>query len=53
MHALTSEHAQYALCECLLVGMDWACPLRDVLCNGLDMPTEGCSVCMPIVIINF
>ena len=20
------------LCECLLVGMDWACPLRDVLC---------------------
>ena len=21
--------------------------------NGLSMPTEGCSVCMPIVIINF
>ena len=21
--------------------------------NGLNMPTEGCSVCMPIVIINF
>ena len=20
--------------------------------NGLDMPTEGCSVCIPIVIIN-
>ena len=22
-------------------------------CNGLSMPTEGCSVCKPIVIINF
>ena len=21
--------------------------------NGLSMPTEGCSVCMPIVITNF
>ena len=21
--------------------------------NGLSLPTEGCSVCMPIVIINF
>ena len=21
--------------------------------NGLSMPNEGCSVCMPIVIINF
>ena len=21
--------------------------------NGLSMPSEGCSVCMPIVIINF
>ena len=22
-------------------------------CNGLIMPTEGCSVCMPIIITNF
>ena len=21
--------------------------------NGLSMPTEGCSVCMPIIITNF
>ena len=24
-----------------------------IVWNGLSMPTEGCSVCIPIVIINF
>ena len=43
VHAQMSEHAQYALSS-MHMPINW---------NGLSMPTEGCSVHMPIVIINF
>ena len=38
-HAQMSKHAQYAL-----MPIGW---------NGLNMPTERHSVCMPIIIANF
>ena len=39
-HALKSEHAQYCSVH-MPIGL-----------NGLGMPNEGCSMCMPIVITN-
>ena len=42
-YGLKSEHAQYAVCS-IHMHIGW---------NGLSMPTEGCSVHMPIVITNF
>ena len=42
-HALKSEHAKYALL--FYAHAYWW--------NGLSMPTEVCSVHMPIVITNF
>ena len=41
-HAVNSEYAEYGLCS-MQMPIGW---------NGLSMTTEGCSVHMPIVIIN-
>ena len=39
----------FSLCHCMPHG-SMQMPIG---LNGLGMPTEGCSVCMPIVIISF
>ena len=42
VHVLNSEHAQYAVR--FYVNAYWL--------NGLSMPTNVCSVCMPIESVN-
>ena len=43
VYALNAEHVQYAL-RFYVHAIGW---------NGLSMPTNVCSVCMPIGIVNF
>ena len=44
MHMLRSLSMPILSYSSMCMPIDW---------NGLSMPTEGCSACMPIFIINF